>query len=293
MTAGPRGFPEHRTFSQRYGYKPLPEPMNPEQISDDLRREIWNIVWHILRDNAYVSGNEVSFKRSFRDAIRRTWGNFKKIPESRILSDATEMARDIEKTILSDEFNTVLDFLEILIDEEPTYDFADNLKVLFDKYGAAYWLDMSQQPYRFTPCASREQGEAARQAIETLHEGGMDGAAKHFRQAGEAMKVGRYADSVRESIHAVESVARRIDPDSNNLGRALHSLEQQGLLKHSALKQGFEKFYGFTNTEQGIRHALLDKDAADVGLEEAVFMFGACASFAAYLTQKHRQAGGA
>ena len=64
-------------------------------------------------------------------------------------------------------------------------------------------------------------------------------------------------------------------------------------MKHSALKQAFDRLYGYTNTEQGIRHALLDKGAADVGLNEAIFMFGACASFAAYLTEKHRQAGGA
>ena len=46
---------------------------------------------------------------------------------------------------------------------------------------------------------------------------------------------------------------------------------------------------GYTSDEQGIRHALLEQGSANVGLEEALFMFGACASFAAYLTEKHRQ----
>ena len=32
-------FPAHFTFSQRYGYEPLPGPMQLEQLSDDLRRE--------------------------------------------------------------------------------------------------------------------------------------------------------------------------------------------------------------------------------------------------------------
>ena len=53
----------------------------------------------------------------------------------------------------------------------------------------------------------------------------------------------------------------------------------------------FSQPYGYTNDEQGIRHALTGQGAADVGLDEAMFMFGACASFAAYLTSKHRQAG--
>ena len=54
----------------------------------------------------------------------------------------------------------------------------------------------------------------------------------------------------------------------------------------------FSQRHGYTYDEQGIRHALTDQAAADVGLDEAMFMFGACASFAAYLTNKHRQVGG-
>ena len=53
----------------------------------------------------------------------------------------------------------------------------------------------------------------------------------------------------------------------------------------------FARRYGYTNDEQGIRHALTRRAAANVGLDEAMFMFGACASFAAYLANKHRQAG--
>ena len=34
----------------------------------------------------------------------------------------------------------------------------------------------------------------------------------------------------------------------------------------------------------------LDKDAPDVDPDEAVFMFGACTSFAAWLVNKHRKA---
>ena len=41
--------------------------------------------------------------------------------------------------------------------------------------------------------------------------------------------------------------------------------------------------------EQGIRHSLLNQSSTDVGLDEAIFMFGACACFAAYLTRKNQQ----
>ena len=84
-----------------------------------------------------------------------------------------------------------------------------------------------------------------------------------------------------------------IDPEaSRTLGPALDSLERAGLLNHRALKNAFDNLYGYTSDEQGVRHALLERDAADVGLDEAIFMYGACASFAAYLVNKHQKAGG-
>ena len=104
------------------------------------------------------------------------------------------------------------------------------------------------------------------------------------------MNAQRYSDSIVDSIHAVESVARIIDPKSSQiLGPALTSLASAGVIKHPALKEAFSKLYGYTSDEQGIRHPLLDKDAPAVGLDEAMLMFGACASFAAYLVSKHRQ----
>ena len=77
--------------------------------------------------------------------------------------------------------------------------------------------------------------------------------------------------------------------DSRTLTPALSALQRAGVLKHPALRSAFAKLYGYTSDEQGIRHPLLEGGAADVGLEEALFMYGACASFAAYLTEKHRR----
>ena len=70
------------------------------------------------------------------------------------------------------------------------------------------------------------------------------------------------------------------------MGPALASLEQREAL-HPALKDAFAKLYGYASNEQGIRHALLDQSNARVGMDEAVFMLGACASFASYLWRKH------
>jgi hypothetical protein len=56
------------------------------------------------------------------------------------------------------------------------------------------------------------------------------------------------------------------------------------------LKIAFDKLYAYTNTEQGIRHALLTESEAQVGQDEAIFMLGACSALVSYLVARGRAA---
>lgn len=100
--------------------------------------------------------------------------------------------------------------------------------------------------------------------------------------AATALKRGAWHESVRESITAVESAAVRLAPEHKTLGKALNELERRGHLK-GGLKAAFSKLYGYTNDEEGIRHALVFEGAAKVDETDALFMLGACASFVSYL----------
>ena len=125
------------------------------------------------------------------------------------------------------------------------------------------------------------------EALGTLRQAGLGGGASHLHKASDCINAGDWAGTIRESIHAVESVARQLDPDaSKTLQPALTSIEKRGAL-HPALKAAFTKLYGYTSDEQGVRHALLDRPDHNVGMNEALFMLSACASFASYLWRKH------
>jgi hypothetical protein len=115
------------------------------------------------------------------------------------------------------------------------------------------------------------------------------GARAHLRNAAEELTGGRYADSVRESIHAVESVVIVLEP-SGDFSKALAKLESKVKI-HGALKRGFSSIYGFTSDQEGIRHALLEAGAPAVDETDALFMIGACAAFVSYLINKSRNAG--
>ena len=283
-----------RSFSQRYGYEPLPEPMRAEELSTNLRQEIWIEVREFLLEKRECSFGIYFFDEQTNRLIERVVGRHTKQPGDTISTKYEQVLSTFKNSILSGEFNQVLDLIEIMVnDRDITGDFVKRVSNSFQRCAAAYWRKTSQRPYCFVPQSSKEQGEATQEAIKTIRESNFGGAAAHLRQATEHINARHYGDSITDSIHAVESVARAIDPKaSKTLAPALDSIEKAGLLKHAALKAAFKKLYGYTSDEQGIRHPLLDQDSPDVGLDEAMFMFGVCASFAAYLAQKHRQAKG-
>ena len=111
-----------------------------------------------------------------------------------------------------------------------------------------------------------------------------------LRQSVDCINTGDYSGSVRESIHAVESVTRRLDGNARTLSEALAALAERGLVLHGAFKSGIKQLYGYASDEDVIRHSLSDA-TANVDVADAVFMFGACASFAAFLVEKARVTG--
>lgn len=303
MASNQNKFSDHLTFSQRYDYEPLPRPMRLEELSDDLRREVWNAVRELLISISGQASRSYYFSGKAKLFIQRILGAHKKVPEDEIevfeghyadyraiKENYKNIALFFKKIIKDSEFNVVLDFLRLIInDQDVDNDFGLRVAALFDRHAAAYWLDTSQQPYHFFPQSSKEQGEAARQDIKTLRDNKMDGATAQLCQAAEHINAQQYADSVSDSIGAVVSVARKIDPKkSKRLGPALHAIEEKKLI-NKQLKDGIEKIYAYTNDEEGIRHPLVFKDIANVGLDEALYMYGSCASFSAYLAKKHRQ----
>ena len=178
-------------------------------------------------------------------------------------------------------------FQTIMRDKNCPSEFTLAAATIFKECRLAYVVD-TEQPVTILPAVTPQEGEAIVEAIKELREAGLHGAESHLKKAGEHINSGDWSDAVRESIHAVESVARQLDHEaSKTLGPALASLERSGRL-HSALRGAFDKLYGYTSDEEGIRHPLIENATSPVGQDEAVFMLGACASFASYLWRRHQ-----
>ena len=94
-----------------------------------------------------------------------------------------------------------------------------------------------------------------------------------------------YRNACKEAISAVESAAKLISGDraSKGIKEPLQKLAEKVPI-HGALLAGFEKLYGYTSDDSGIRHGLLDEST--VGLAEAQYMIVACSAFVHYLISK-------
>lgn len=295
------------TFSQREGMDELPEPMRLNHIPQKFKQAVWLSV-----DSALDQANSEARKEGGMAALAYH-GIFSSEPNiGTILHDyefelLEQFHDDISSYIrISDchsffkglicdntddnNYHRILTVIEFVLRHgacpESLY---DSLTDAFNVTPVAYFVEEIAGLPTIVPRISHEAGEATRRAIKVIQQAESGGASTHLRQAAEHINAKQYADAVIDSISAVESVARQIAPEASTLGQALNVLEKKKVITNQQLKVGFEKLYAYTNSEEGIRHAILDKNPPQVGLDEAVFMFGACASFAAYLVNKHQK----
>ena len=267
----------------------MPRPLVLGELSQEARIKLWDRL--VFSAWTRSRGSWWNWKPPIRwiDIFRKLHSEFFVRPLDEFISDSNHLVPLYRELILSDlVFHEVFDLLQFIMRHPYCPDaFISEVAAIFKECRLAYAVD-PEQPATIFPAATEQEGETIIGAINELRQAGLSGAAAHLKEAGKQINAGTWAGAVRESINAVESVARQLDPDSSKeLEPALASLERKGRL-HPAMKQAFSRLYGYTSDEEGIRHALLTNAASPAGRDEAVFMLGACASFASYLWRRHR-----
>jgi hypothetical protein len=265
------------TFAQAEGQEALPSQLKLGQLSDALRARLWAVVFEEL-----VNSNEddLWIGNPWRTALRSLFVEHWHKPADEFPTKLDWWVKRLKPTFLTGTYVDVLGLVQIFLRHPNT-----STTIFSQAIDEA--LSSSMAAYRvadwdtIVPYASEAEGKTLEQAFADLAVTEYNGARAHLRKAAEELTAGRFADSVRESIHAVEAVVRTIEPD-NDFGRALAKLEAQGRT-HRALKKSFTALYGYTSDERGIRHSLLDAGDANVDETAALFMLGACAAFVSYL----------
>jgi len=283
--------PEKLSFSQAQGYEELPVSLKLEELNQKARNKIWNCLYLAISkslDSVQTrKGKAYRVKEPWLSILTHLHVEFFSLPSDEFSSWYGGKYKELLCGPGSLPFNKIFDLLQhIMRSEFCPQEFITDVAKTFEECRLAYRVSETQ-PVTIYPVTTQIEGKELLGALEQLRKNKFFGAEEHLRQASNFLSQSRYADSIRESIHSVESVARSLDPKSSTtLTRALAELENKKPL-HPAFKKGLLALYGYTSDEKGIRHSLIDESQSDVGIDEAVFMFGACASFASYLSRKY------
>jgi len=276
--------PRELNFSQAFGYSTVPQILQMGSLPPKAREEIWEF----LREFS-INGNY--WKTIWYPIFRSAHNNFLGKAGNLDIDNIGSVEDEYKTFLLCAPFNEVFDLLIFLMRSNGCpRDFISRIGRIFRENNLAYEL-IETKPPTIYPAATPQEGEVIREALETLRRPDFSGALKHLEDAGEYLNKSNWENSIRESISAVETVAREIaasgdEKSEKTLGKALSTLETKGIL-HTNFVQAFKKLYGYAS-KPGIRHGRPADDTLDVGRDEAVFMLGACASFASYLCRKQQ-----
>lgn len=274
------------TFEQAEGIEPLPAQLKPQELSQRLRAGLWAVVYQALTD----ATRRQDFVKPFLIepwvgmlGSLHIWHHHK--PADEFTQNAETHIKALKTVILEGSYVRVYGTLQYLLRlRECPNRFYQNIKKILVDYHAGYRL-MDGPPPTLVPISSEEEAKASAQAFAALNSSdAYQGARVHYLAAASHLSTGDWPGSIRESMQAVESVARVITGKST-FASALKVLEARWNI-HAALKTGFGRLYDYTSAEQGLRHPLLDDPNASVDEADAMFMFVACAAFVTYLINK-------
>jgi hypothetical protein len=272
-------------FSQRIGIKSLKKLAQRESIDDELRGSLWSLLELIYWENykpVSVGYNEISYVRrsNIESLVIPLWLHYFKKPVDTIDEYWEDCRVRLRKYFFAAEWYEVYDFVEFIA----KYGWEEKKDIFIKHVNSC--LERENSAYRFvngliTEITSGEEISEVEAALSVAER--FSGVKVHLQTALALMsdrKDPDYRNSIKESISAVEALAKKLSGDeSGTLGAILRSLEKSKKL-HPALKTAYSSLYGYTNDADGIRHAMLDE--SNLTKADARFMLICCSAFINY-----------
>lgn len=284
------------TFAEREGYAPPSPEMRLGELDEHFRQKLFLLVSSIFPEPplSVIAADRGRLTETESFALSALWEflfEIERIHMNSIVPLRVKAIDHIPNIILRSEYYRPLTLIEHMIrhPECPPW-FKDEIIHCFNSYGGPYHIaELEGIPF-ILPSVSVEDQSAQKYNLDRLAELNQNPALTHLKAAVEHIQERRFRESVRESISSVESVARSaLDPDEyHTLAQALGELHSNGVIPHEGLYKAFKYLYDYTNSEEGIRHALTNSEESNVTLHEASLMFSISAALSSYLASKDK-----
>lgn len=267
-------------FAIRYGHEKY-KKIQIDSIDVELKNRIWNTL-----DEIYIARYIASDSRVKNTEWKRIFHGFFKI-ETHVLSDELMfVARQKIKTLYDElEWYKVYSLIEFLLQNsiEDAYkeDFINQMNVDLESEMSGFRI-IDNFVTNITNEQELEEVRRALTHVERISEH-IKAALGHYSNR----PLPDYRNSIKESISAVESACQMINGSKETLGDALKKLKKSGFKLPEALANGFNSIYGYTNSSDGIRHAMME--LPNLSEEDARFMLVACSAFTNYLIVKYEK----
>ena len=264
-----------KRFSQRKGLNPVGEVIQIDSMNSELRNSLWNTL-HVA-----MWLPSPLFQKDLYRFSKKLWFDFFKKPIDSRPTFAHQILGEVREYFFACEWFEVYDFIEFVVlyhqSARPRLKLAERLNSI---------LERELSGYRFvsgclTDITNAQEIEMLETALADSRFAGVDAHLQRALDLYAKRENPDYRNSIKESISAVESMARIISGNPKAmLTDALKAIEKKGLL-HKALKDGFIKLYGYTSDAGGIRHAMLEEPKLTAA--DARYFLLSCTAFVNYL----------
>ena len=290
-------------FSERIGKTSSQKELQIDDMDDDLRNALWNILLMSFLDPLISLEKDQKYRdetyRPFKLYCILLWHEFFKKTVDNLPDGYFDTKSEIKTYFFTENCFHVYNLIEFSVDyfKDPqirkyfnkTYDLPGRFNNVLEREFSAYRFigdtlapitntteikvidDILNLTNKYTPLKSCNIHLTA--ALSFLSD----------RENPD------YRNSIKESISALESIAKVISGKAkDSLAGALDKIK--GKLKiHAGLERGFKAIYGYTSDSDGIRHAITEEST--LGAEDAQFMLVSVSAFINYLIVKANKAG--
>lgn len=272
-----------KKFSERNGYKNPKELLQIEEINESLKNRLWNNIQMYYIDSLsrpYIGDSWQLDDNAEKIKVKILYDSFFKTHEEPSMCFGT-LKENLKRKYFALEWYEIYDLIEYLPEL-----FSEKGIIFYDKVNQV--LQEENAGYRFvSKLIVQIIDNVEINEIEEVLDSQYTPVKRHLSNALELMSDKENPDfpnSIKESITAVESMAKIITGRESDLASCL---KQMNLDLNKQFITGMNHIYGWTCKEDGIRHGHT-REELKTGFDEAKYMLVSCSAFINYLISKQK-----